>query len=362
MKIVVQLYADDVCSYFCNRFVVFIYFVFVIWGIWELCCDYYYMKTTTVVVLVVFHSSSRTKFSVLRQIFPLRIPRGSQVHTVHTVFSAAPRPAALLHHPPPPYLPPPTCRWSHLHKSLALHVRTPAHGAYVFSPNKLASTRSERVTPPPPRTKIKPLRREVVAAADPPAPSLSAGVIELIVTCARSAPSQSPVSQMHAGRSSPHLLWQLPRGGGGGGLQERRWRWRAAEQNERKNSWRGPAAPVATRWGELPAPVSLCLRTPVLSFCGFYRFSPPWKPPRSRFALWYFSPPRLVRRILPRPHLRDTAAHVWWCEITWHSLRPHILHSRFPLERQEDGTEWNISSDSTPFKMEEVNTLMQMTW
>lgn len=38
----------------------------------------------------------------------------------------------------------------------------------------------------------------------------------LIVTCARSAPSQSPVSQMHAGRSGPpHLLLTAPAWQGG---------------------------------------------------------------------------------------------------------------------------------------------------
>lgn len=60
----------------------------------------------------------------------------------------------------------------------------------------------------------------------------------LIVTCARSAPSQSPVSQMHAGRSGPPTSsWQLPRG---------REVVRVAVLLEEgavcqeKNSWRGP--------------------------------------------------------------------------------------------------------------------------
>lgn len=97
---------------------------------------------------------------------------------------------------------------------LALHACMPAQGAYVFSQNKIPNTRSERVLlggkstpqpPPPPlfplSTKIKTRREVALSVYTPLVHRPQRGL--LIVTCACSAPSQSPVSQMHAGRSSP---------------------------------------------------------------------------------------------------------------------------------------------------------------
>lgn len=96
-----------------------------------------------------------------------------------------------------------------------MHARL--HTAHMyFLKTKLPTTRSERVllgdksTPPPalprppPCTKIK-THREVGGGVYTPLVHRSQQGL-LIVTCARSAPSQSPVSQMHAGRSGPPPL------------------------------------------------------------------------------------------------------------------------------------------------------------
>lgn len=58
---------------------------------------------------------------------------------------------------------------------------------------------------PPPLYKVKKTHREVGGGVYTPLVHRSQQGL-LIVTCARSAPSQSPVSQMHAGRSGPPPL------------------------------------------------------------------------------------------------------------------------------------------------------------
>lgn len=123
-----------------------------------------------------------------------------------------------------------------------MHACTPAHGAYVFSQNKLPNTRSERVllgdkSPPPPSLyENKNTQRGGGSMYTPSVHRSQQGL--LIVTCARSAPSQSPVSQMHAGRSGPPTSsWQLPRGREVVGVAV------LLEEGavcQEKDSWRGP--------------------------------------------------------------------------------------------------------------------------